>query len=64
MIVNNGMWILSEIGPRLFTADTTEKNRYHPEHRLYFSKEELERDFGKIDMEEKDIEMVMEKEKV
>jgi len=44
IIMVNEYWKLRKLGPRLYSA--TRKEDY--EHRLYFSRYALERDFGSI----------------
>lgn len=49
IIVNNGMWIITDLENGYFTADATEENKLcYPEHRFYLSKDRLERDFEVI----------------
>jgi len=42
-------FFLKRTGKRMFATEATEENKlYYPERRVYYTKAELERDFGKI----------------
>ena len=45
----NRFWTLKRFGPRYYTA-----TRIDGEHRIYYSFEALERDFGTVKFEEKE----------
>jgi len=49
----NEYWVFTELSPGRYSARATKNNVLcYPETRLYFSRESLERDFGKVDNEE------------
>jgi len=51
-IIKNEFWIIKSFGLKYFTATATKENNLcYPEHRIYYSKFALEKDFGKINTE-------------
>ena len=44
VLLDNDYWIIKTFGPRYFTAVSKKQD----EHRIYYSYDALERDFGKL----------------
>ena len=43
ILLNDEYWFVKTFGPRYFTA----RSKWHDEHRIYYSRDAVERDFGR-----------------
>jgi hypothetical protein len=49
IVLENGSWIVKTFGPRYYTATAKPSNNLcYPEHRIYYSRDAVERDFGRL----------------